>query len=171
MAAFAKYPYVMTHDDDFCLGAEDSLEKLIGDYEANYLPGRAMGFNGVRLGKDLSYYPNEKQRSIRKFGIYVGAKHVEYPRENKLVDVIKGRLLFCKNDDLHNLPNYTEMINFGDDIAVSSFLASGERMHHMITPSLNDRIIELEGGKGKMALSSDESWRDTRNQIAKKYFS
>ena len=78
MASYAKTPYIMSHDDDLVLSSPDSLQLLIDAIEKNYIPGRAIGFNGVKLGKDLSYYPTEQQKSIRKMGITLGAKHHKF---------------------------------------------------------------------------------------------
>ncbi len=172
MAPFARNKLVMTHDDDFFLRKNDAIELLVNDYESSFEPGMAMGFTGVRLGEDLSYYPNKMQKLLRqKAKIYRGAKHLYLPKENKTVDVIKGRLLLCKREEITSLPIYEEGAEVFDDIYVSAFLAKWSRGRHMLTNVLNDSVEELEGGDGQMALSQQQNWEDFRSSVSKKYFS
>lgn len=171
MSAYTDTPYIMTHDDDFMLDSPDCLELLIKELEDNYAPGRAIGFSGVKLGSDLSFYPTDLQKKLRKIKIYKGAKHVSNPGQNKSVDVIKGRLIFCKRSDLRNLPTHADEAGDSDDIFVSSYLSKGELGHHIVTNALNGKIKELPGGDGEMALSQKENWEDLRSKVAQRCFS
>jgi hypothetical protein len=170
MASYANTPYVMSHDDDLVLSSPDSLQSLIDTMEENYEAGRAIGFNGVKLGKDLSYYPTEQQKSIRKVGITVGAKHHKFPKKNTRVDILKGRLIFFKTADLKRVPMHIEPEEDIDDIFISSYLAKRSRKHHIVTSALNGKVEELKGGAESMALSQRENWEDYRTIAAKKYF-
>lgn len=162
--------YVMTHDDDWCFEGNDALELLIKAHQENYIPGRAVGFNGVQLGSDKSYYRSENQKKLRKFGIKTGAQHVKFPKKSTVVDVVKGRLIFCKREDLRNLPLYVDFGEDCDDIIVSGFLAGGKAKKHLITHCLNDKIKELPGGVDEMALSQKEGWEDHRSEVSKRNF-
>ena len=170
MASYAETPYVMSHDDDLVLSSPDSLQSLIDTMEQNYVPGRAIGFNGVKLGNDLSYYPTDRQKSIRKIGITVGAKHHKFPNKNTFVDILKGRLIFFKAADLERIPMHIEPEEDIDDIFISSYLAQRNREHHIVTSALNNKVEELTGGSEPMALSQQSNWENYRTQAAKKYF-
>lgn len=170
MASYAKTPYIMSHDDDLVLSSPDSLQLLIDAIEKNYIPGRAVGFNGVKLGKDLSYYPTEQQKSIRKMGITLGAKHHKFPKKNKQVDILKGRLIFFKTADLNRVTMNIEPEEDIDDIYMSSCLALRSRKHHIVTSALNGKVEELKGGAEPMALSQQANWEEYRTIAAKKYF-
>ncbi len=170
MVAYTNTPYIMTHDDDFLLESSQSLEILIDELSKNYEKGRAIGFAGVRLGSDLSYYPSDFQKSLRKLRVYKGAKHITLPSKTKTVDVLKGRLIMCMKKDLENFPVFTKEIEYSDDIFVSSFLSDKKLGHHLVTGALNGMVTELEGGKGEMALSQINNWEELRNSYAKMYF-
>ncbi|MCR9250527.1 MAG: hypothetical protein NXI20_08880 [bacterium] len=171
LSAYTDTPYIMSHDDDFQLGSSDCLEILINELENNYIPGRAVGFSGVRLGSDLSFFPTDFQKKLRKIKIHKGAKHISNPGQDKIVDVIKGRLIFCKRYDLSNLPTFADEAEDMDDIFVSSYLSKGKLGHHLVTSALNEKIIELPGGDGEMALSQMENWEDLRSRVARRCFS
>jgi hypothetical protein len=54
MASYAETEYIMSHDDDLVFNSPDTLGTLVNALESDYAPGRAVGFNGVKLGQDLS---------------------------------------------------------------------------------------------------------------------
>ncbi|XOV93981.1 MAG: hypothetical protein ACFHWX_04585 [Bacteroidota bacterium] len=171
MASFAQTPYIMTHDDDLCFTSNDCLERLIETHKKHEHPGLGIGFNGVKLSKTGNYYPTKNQKKIRSLGIMVGPKHVKFPKKDTKVDIVKGRLIFCKKSDLINVPLFVQ--NDGDrfdDIVISSYLAKKQLGRHLVTSCLNKKIKELPGGDGGMALSSDENWENQRTSISKIYF-
>ena len=155
MSAYTDTPYIMSHDDDFMLDSPDCLSLLIEALESNYIPGRAVGFAGVRLGSDLSFFPSDFQKKLRKFKIHQGAKHITNPGKDKTVDVIKGRLILCRRSDLNTLPTYADEAEDMDDIFVSSFLSKGQLKHHLVTSALKGKVKELEIGEGKNGIFKD----------------
>ncbi|MFY0599806.1 MAG: glycosyltransferase family 2 protein [Cyclobacteriaceae bacterium] len=170
MAAYAETEYVMSHDDDLCFNATDALEKLIECHQKHEKPGLAIGFNGVKLGSDLSYYPSSPQKLIRKIGITLGVKHVKFPKKDTPVDVVKGRMIFCKREDIRSAPMFADHNENCDDIIISSALSQGEQKHHIITCSLNGKIGELPGGKDGFAVSQKTDWKSYRTEVTRKYF-
>jgi len=173
MAPFASYKYVMTLDDDICFTSFDCLEILVDELETHYKHGRAIGTHGVVLDGDCNYYPRGISQSLRKVGIKLAPRHFKFPEANMEVDILKGRLIFCKKNDLAKVPLYpldNKSLTSGDDIVVSSYLAGRKRKQHMITNRLNGKMKELWGGTEPMALSTDPEWEELRNQIAKMYF-
>ena len=169
MVAYTDSPYIMTHDDDLRLTSSNALQTLIEQFERNYIPGRAIGFNGVVLGSQQRYYPSETERMINKVKIKVGPQHIKFPAKDKLVDTLKGRMMFCKKDDLKPIPLFVDCEDC-DDIVVSSILSQKKRKHHLVTSKMNNMIEELPGGKETMALSQKDGWEELRTYIAQKYF-
>lgn len=170
MAAYANTPYVMTHDDDLCFNSPDCLEQLIQCHKDHEKPGLAIGFNGVKLGSDLSYYPDSNQKILRKVGITIGAKHVKFPKKDTPVDIIKGRMIFCKTSDLKSAPIFDDNNENCDDIVISSYLSSRKQKHHIVASDMNGKIDELPGGKDGFAVSQKTGWEEYRTMVARKYF-
>ncbi|MFT7231852.1 MAG: hypothetical protein ACI8TA_001065 [Cyclobacteriaceae bacterium] len=170
MAAYAETEYIMSHDDDLCFNSSDALEKLIESHQKNEKPGLAIGFNGVKLGDDLSYYPNKTQKLIRKVGIKRGAKHIKFPKKDTFVDIIKGRMIFCKTKDLKMAPLFQDHNENCDDIIISTALSKGMLKHHIVTSSLNKKINELSGGKDFNAVSQKINWEEYRTFVTKECF-
>lgn len=173
MVPFASNEYVMTLDDDLLFTSEKCLELLVAESEQNYVPGRAIGTHGVILDRNKNYYPRGMSQSLRKVGIKLAPRHFKYPEKNMLVDILKGRLIFCRKDDVKKIPILPDLKGefiFGDDIVVSKYLAGKKRKHHLLTHKLNGLVEEMWGGTEEMALSSAKDWEEQRNRIAKFYF-
>lgn len=173
MVPFASNEYVMTLDDDLCFSTNDCLELLINESKADHSPGRAIGTHGVILDKKGNYYPREMSQQLRKVGIKIPPRHYKYPEKKMFVDILKGRLIFFRKEDLKNVPMYpaeTDKFMYCDDIVVSKYLAGTHKRHHLLTNVLNGKIEDFPESSGEMALSTSTDWEDLRNKMAKIYF-
>jgi hypothetical protein len=129
---------------------EDALELLVKEYEEKGHKGMAIGPYGVILGKNNLYFPkNVLAKGLQKLGSTGIPKHLSFPQKCVKVDIIKGRMIFFKKDELNNIPILPEgpsSFVLCDDIVINAHLAHGALGHHLVTNKLNGKI-QLDYGK------------------------
>ncbi len=170
MGNYASNEFIMSMDDDLTFTQNNALEKLYNEAKKYKEKGRAIGIEGIRIHNINSYYSTKKQTRLKKLFIGNPNLHFITPKTNKKVDIIKGRLLLCAREDLKEVPLHIKYLKYGDDIALCYFLSKGKKEHHIVTNKLNNRIADLPGTHGSMALNSHVNWNQIRTDILKEYF-
>ena len=175
MGTFAKNDYILSHDDDLLITKADALEVLVKEYNEKGHNGMAIGPYGVILGKNNHYFPkNILSKGLQKLGSIGIPKHLDFPRKNIKVDIIKGRMLLIRKTDLNKistLPKGPNSFIFCDDIVISAQLANGTLGHHLVTNKLNGKIIDIEDKVSDTGLwKSHPNWKELRNETAQFHF-
>lgn len=164
MARYAETEYVMTLDDDLHLAHPQTLEFLIKEAEMFPAPGRVIGITGVQIN-DMNYYPTPEQKLNGE-----GTLHIQYAKERQFADIIKGRLMFCKTEEVKKIPLEIKYKDVGDDIAMSALLANGKPRHHIIMKNDQELVANLPGGSGDMAQCKRPNWGTMRTEVMRHYF-
>lgn len=175
MGTFAKNDYIMSHDDDLLITKEDALELLVKEYEEKGHKGMAIGPYGVILGRNNVYFPkNVLAKGLQKLGSTGIPKHLSFPQKCVKVDIIKGRMIFFKKDELNNIPILPEgpsSFVLCDDIVINAHLAHGALGHHLVTNKLNGKIQDIEDKGSSTGLwKSHPNWKEMRNETAQYHF-
>lgn len=170
MGVYASNEFIMSMDDDLTFTHSNALKDLHNEALKYKEDGRAIGIEGVKVKNFEKYFPHKKENLLNSVFLPNSNFRVKNPKKPELVDIIKGRLLLCLKKDLEKIPLKTKFLDYADDIAVSSFLASGKRRHHLVTNVLNNKITNLSGMDGPMAQSSRSNWDELRSKALKEYY-
>lgn len=168
LAKAADTEYVLIIDDDLYFADTTILEYIVTTSIASYQKNRLFGVEGVMLDENLGYFDvSGKRKIILHKEVPVGQDqpvHFAKPHENIAVDVVKGRLILMKKDDLNALDTLpTKYIDKADDITYSLWMAN-EKRSHLLIGGCDGRIIDFENKNDENSLSSITDWKNYRNE-------
>ncbi len=178
----ATTPYVMSLDDDICLGRNDALEKVVGALERQDNANRIVGFIGATFGF-LPRYDMRREFTCRygdtsrRTQVHPDTCHLnrsggvtcverQLVTEDAQVDMVKGRAMAFNRKLLDNvsLPAERE-----DDVFLSALFANRSRKFHRIPTLLHDVFYELpDFGSGNWLEPAHQA---SRNRAVRAYFS
>ena len=151
MANYASTDYIFSLDDDLLFADNYIIRDCINYLENNDCD--AIGYNGVRIINKLQDYSNQQ--------------HIIFPRQDELVDIIKGGFFFAKKQNIkipQNLLNTCfKNARVEDDIIISSFLGN------KVIPSFIRNRIRRQAGFLN-GLHSQPDHAQSRTQYMRKYY-
>lgn len=155
MAARAETTYVCSLDDDMLPKDENVLADAIAAHEGLNTGRSAIGPYGV-LFTEPEYEACD----------HLSPHDVTPPYDGQPVDMIKGRFLLARTDDIKKMPLLDSYIN-EDDIGLCGLLADGKPARHHIPRILKDRFEELPAPH---AWSRRPEHVQSRNMARKRFF-
>jgi hypothetical protein len=164
MALHATTPWIMSLDDDLCFARDDALETILQTLRTLDDPARIIGPAGCNFHNNPKY--SQRRDVYAGYASEPFSEPVDLPvRHDQAVDMIKGRSMALRRDQLEDLvfPDERE-----DDIFLSAALAAGRGKFHRVPTCLNSAFRELpELGVGNWF---EPEHLNSRNRAIARYF-
>jgi hypothetical protein len=152
MASMASTEFVAVMDDDLIFSDATVLEDAI-TFMRSLAPETIVGMCGLLLDPAKPYRDGEHRTSL--------------PGEDQVVDIVKGRFMLLRTDQLKKLrlaPDPSRDMLMGEDIHVSGALAEGRRGMHILPSLFAGRWKELPAPHGLVDMPDHWEYREKARQ-------
>ncbi len=179
MALYSKTPYIMTHDDDYVITKNDTIEKIVKCLKEQDNHRTIVGLEGIVIDKNKSYEEhlggeNRYRFNGNNYGCVVpkllwNNKRMKSLVSSERVHLVKGRLMATRTKNILEYVNLNKLLQEReDDIAVSAMIGRGEKIH--LIPSFMKDCTEEIRDEQKRGNVDNPMHSHSRNLALKHYF-